>query len=520
MIKRDESSKTIDCETCAVSKMHCLMQKILAERVTKSYKILHFDIIIFKKRFDFDETFCIAYFIDEFTSFNWVFSLIDHQEKTLMSMFKSLINKCDKADLSIMSRIMIKKIRSEQKISIDTKLKDWVSDQNIEWDWSSKNILEQNDKSERFDVLLIEKARCIREFSKLSKDLYPECYLAVAHLLNRIFMTQLSWNSSLIRLQRLLKKSIRWELDYLKIFDCKTYVLLKKSDVSSRSEKMKARAFVDYLIDYDSINIFRIWNLEKDDVNDYRDAIFDENAYYDSYDKNKRHLIKKTERKNSMQFRTYSIKSAVNVDLLNNDEEWLKTSVRDRLVLKNRTMKERSIENSINEMMKKVKKSIQIDDDDLEQLSTSLESPFSQIILLRFGLTEDDRISRFHSEDAEDVAESSNVIVRRKDKKKKPQMSESDQLFAIGQTSLDVTEIQTDLKNQFRRNIESADLNEANILSDDQKRTRKLTSRYAQIVWENEDIKKFSSFHAAFMAGLVQSAYVNQSDQSNQLNFN
>jgi acyl carrier protein len=145
-------------------------------------------------------------------------------------------------------------------------------------------------------------------------------------------------------------------------------------------------------------------------------------------------------------------------------------------------MKERSIENSINEMMKKVKKSIQIDDDDLEQLSTSLESPFSQIILLRFGLTEDDRISRFHSEDAEDVAESSNVIVRRKDKKKKPQMSESDQLFAIGQTSLDVTEIQTDLKNQFRRNIESADLNEANILSDDQKRTRKLTSRYAQIV--------------------------------------
>ncbi len=248
-------------------------------------------------------------------------------------MFKSLINKCDKIDLSIMLRIMIKKIRSEQKISIDIKLKDWVSDQNIEWNWSSKNTFEQNDKSERFDALLIEKAKCIREFSKLSKDLYSECYLAAAHLLNRTFMTQLNWNSSLIRLQRLLKKSIRWKLDYLKIFDCKTYVLLKESDVSSRSEKMKARAFVDYLIDYDSINIFRIWNLEKDDVSDYKNAIFDENAYYDSYDKNKRHLIKKSERY-LMQFRIYSIKSAVNVELLNRDEKWLKTSVRDRLVLK------------------------------------------------------------------------------------------------------------------------------------------------------------------------------------------
>ncbi len=49
MIKKDESSKTIDCETCAVSKMHRLMQKISAERATKFYEILHFDIIICKK---------------------------------------------------------------------------------------------------------------------------------------------------------------------------------------------------------------------------------------------------------------------------------------------------------------------------------------------------------------------------------------------------------------------------------------------------------------------------------------
>ncbi len=486
MIKKNESSKTVDCETCAVSKMHRLMQKTLAERATKSYKILHFDIIIFQKRFDFDETFCITHFIDEYTSFNWVFSLIDHQEKTLMSMFKSLINKCDKADLSIMFRIMIKKIRSEQKISIDIKLKDWIIDQSIEWDWSSKNTFEQNDKSERFDVLLIEKARCIREFSKLSKDLYPECYLAAAHLLNRTLMTQLSWDSSLIRLQRLLKESIKWELDHLKIFDCKTYVLLKESDVSSRSEKMKARAFVDYLIYYDSINIFRVWNLEKDDVNDYKDVIFDENAYYDTY--NKQNLIKESERKNLVQFRIFSIKSAVDVELLNkNAEKWLKTSVQDKLVLKNRTMKERSIE-----IAEEMKKSVQMNDD-LEQLSTSLESSSSQhlssqIISLRFELTEDDRISRFHSEDAEDAAESSNVIVRRKSKRKKFQLTEFDQssqsdLLAIDQTSLDVTKIQIDFENHSSsRNIESVDLNEANILSDDQKRTRKSTSRYAQIV--------------------------------------
>jgi hypothetical protein len=150
-------------------------------------------------------------------------------------------------------------------------------------------------------------------------------------------------------------------------------------------------------------------------------------------------------------------------------------------------MKERSIE-----IAEEMKKSVQMNDD-LEQLSTSLESSSSQhlssqIISLRFELTEDDRISRFHSEDAEDAAESSNVIVRRKSKRKKFQLTEFDQssqsdLLAIDQTSLDVTKIQIDFENHSSsRNIESVDLNEANILSDDQKRTRKSTSRYAQIV--------------------------------------
>jgi cell shape-determining protein MreC len=62
-------------------------------------------------------------------------------------------------------------------------------------------------------------------------------------------------------------------------------------------------------------------------------------------------------------------------------------------MLKNR--KERSIE-----IAEEMKKSIQMNDD-LRQLFTSLESSFSQhlssqIISLRFELTEDDRISRFH----------------------------------------------------------------------------------------------------------------------------
>jgi hypothetical protein len=48
---------------------------------------------------------------------------------------------------------------------------------------------------------------------------------------------------------------------------------------------MKFKAFIEYLIKYDLINIFRVWNSKRDDVNDYRDVIFNETKFFDTYEK-------------------------------------------------------------------------------------------------------------------------------------------------------------------------------------------------------------------------------------------
>ncbi len=267
------------------------------------------------------------------------------------------------------------------------------------------------------------------------------------------------------------------------MFDCKTYTLLKESNVSPRFEKMKSRAFVSYLVGYDSTNIFRIWNSEKSDVSEYRNVIFHEKELYNIY--NKKDLIKKSERKNYVLFRTYTIKSVTDiVELLNSDEEeWLKTSVRDRLVLKNskENLKRSFSKRPENQDDEVVKKSIDQKDDSI-QLSTSFESSSPQLILRQSDLTEDERISRFQSEDAEDAVDSSNVIVRRKDKNKKSESSRSESsrfdqlsLFEIDQISLNVIDFQIDLR--LIKNIESVDLNKSNII--DEKRTRKSTSRYS-----------------------------------------
>jgi hypothetical protein len=64
-------------------------------------------------------------------------------------------------------------------------------------------------KSERFEILLTKKTRCIREFAKLSNDLNFECYLTTAYLLNRTFSASLKWDSSLVILQKCLNELIR-----------------------------------------------------------------------------------------------------------------------------------------------------------------------------------------------------------------------------------------------------------------------------------------------------------------------
>jgi hypothetical protein len=259
--------------------MHRLIQRTSSAKAIKSFQILHFDLIICNKTLN--DTTCIAHFIDELIFFNWVYSLINHKKKTLLSIFKDLINQCDRIKFN--NRAIIRIIRTDQKIFIDKKLENWMCAQEINWDWSTKNISEQNEKFERFNELLIEKAKCIKKHAKLLKDLYSECYLVAVHILNRTSSSTLSWNSSLIFMQKLLKESIRNEVAHLKMFDCKTFSLLKEINAFKKSEKMKSRAFIEYLIKYDFINIFRVWNSKKNDVNDYRDVIFNETKFFDTY---------------------------------------------------------------------------------------------------------------------------------------------------------------------------------------------------------------------------------------------
>jgi hypothetical protein len=189
--------------------------------------------------------------------------------------------------------------------------------------------------------MLIEKTKCIKKHVRLSKDFYSECYLVAAHILNRTSSQILSWDSSLIFMQKLLKKSIRNEIVHFKMFDCKAFSFFKEINAFKKNEKMKSRAFIEYLIKYDFINIFRVWNLKRDDVNDYRDVIFNETKFFDTYEKVD--LFKKEERKLYVTYRAIFMQIFEN----NDEKQYDRISIR-KFVLNN--FKENVVSKS---MMKK-----------------------------------------------------------------------------------------------------------------------------------------------------------------------
>jgi hypothetical protein len=121
-ITQKNASKIVHCDTCAISKMHRLIQRTSLTKAIKSFQILHFDLIICNKTFD--NTTRIAHFIDELIFFNWMYSLINHKKKTLLSIFKNLINQCDRIKFNELAIIRI--IHIDQEIFIDKKLEDWV----------------------------------------------------------------------------------------------------------------------------------------------------------------------------------------------------------------------------------------------------------------------------------------------------------------------------------------------------------------------------------------------------------
>jgi hypothetical protein len=141
----------------------------------------------------------------------------------------------------------------------------------------------QNDKIERFEKILMIRTRTMRIKTNLSINMWSKVFKTIDYLNNRILRGALVWKTLFEIL--IEKKS---NLAHLQSYECRTYLL---KNIIFTKNRLKSRTFIDYLVRYDFINIFRIWIFNRMRIIRIRDVIFDKTLFYDLVELNSKHLL-------------------------------------------------------------------------------------------------------------------------------------------------------------------------------------------------------------------------------------
>jgi hypothetical protein len=283
-------------------------------------------------------------------------------------------------------------------------------------------------------------------------------------------------------MQKLLKQSIRNEIAHFKVFDCKTFSLFKEANAFKKNEKMKSRAFIEYLIKYDFINFFRVWNSKKDDVNDYRDVIFNETKFFDTY--KKVDLFKKKEKKLYVTYRAIFMQIFED----NDEKQYDKISIR-KFVLNN--SKETVVSKSM--MKKKISSSKEFqlftfdNTSSFESESNLTISIFVTVEISRRNVFMKNKkmISLFRKNKS--LNKKNNFFFRKNNFLCSHSSKLSNKLSKTENVSLNVL---TSKNINFRINV-------TNIVQN--KRIRKSSKDFANTTWISEKMKKILVFHTALM---------------------
>ncbi len=92
--------------------------------------------------------------------------------------------------------------------------------------------------------------------ANLPNKLWPEIVHYVGYLLNRSPTKSLEWQTPIGYIEKYLGNQVpKLSMNHLVPYGCRAYSYIKNR---SKLEKLELRAYIRYLVGYDSTNIFRI----------------------------------------------------------------------------------------------------------------------------------------------------------------------------------------------------------------------------------------------------------------------
>jgi hypothetical protein len=146
------------------------------------------------------------------------------------------------------------------------------------------NTQSQNGAAERTGETIKHKANAMRDSSKLPAYLWVEIVRTAVYLHNRTPCEMYWWKTPYERFFTFLAyrdgvvaKARKPQQAHLRVFGCKAFAMTRNTHLKKkRLKRFDPRAWIGYLVGYNSTNIYRVWLPRTNKVIIVRDVIFNE----------------------------------------------------------------------------------------------------------------------------------------------------------------------------------------------------------------------------------------------------
>jgi len=218
---------------------------------------------------------------DRFSGLSFSYFMSTHgQEKENLRILKDFVNW-----MTTHFNLKIQVIRSDNEMARKKTL-NWLRSKGIKFEPSAPRTQAQNGAAERSGGVIMEKARAMRISANLPHNLWKEIINAAVYLYNRTPKEAQDWKSPYEVFFSAVEGSRRRpKLAHLSAYGCRAYAMTENAqEKKKRKWKLNPRAYIGYLVGYDSTNIFRIWIPSKGKVISTRDVLFDEQTFFEKPD--------------------------------------------------------------------------------------------------------------------------------------------------------------------------------------------------------------------------------------------
>ncbi|KAL3702648.1 hypothetical protein TMatcc_011227 [Talaromyces marneffei ATCC 18224] len=264
---------TVECESCGTSKAQRIIRR---EERTPPYAPGEHLAIDF---YDFAESTMhgektLMLITDRFSGFMWDYYMTSHRGDEILETLKWFLDYLEKAYM-----ISPVKIEMDNEIAKRPEVKHYLEhEKRIILQPSPAHTQALNGGAERSGAIIKTKGRSMRKGARLPFDLWPEItprYASNWKTLYDRFTTHAAWKSGIVI------ENQKPQLAHLKVYGCKAYALtteyMKKEN---RLQRFNPRAWIGYLVGYDSTNVYRIWNPTTGRIIRTRDVIFNEDEVF------------------------------------------------------------------------------------------------------------------------------------------------------------------------------------------------------------------------------------------------